>query len=551
MAHSRLTAFLAIVVFGTVGANLGRPQPTPENDPKRMEAIQRVHLLLNRVVETAGLQNEQPLRAFLEAVEKSLPKDSHIALRIDRDAFGKQAADVEATPVSLPPVPRKMNLGTVLRLAMAQCKDHVDYRIGEAEFVITTPKGALYTHVYDIRSFTDKPGTARVIDEIVSAIGSDDVTHDRQDREAVQVLNGTRVVVRTNARRHDAVAGVLAAFSRMDDLAVIVQTRLYEVDAAYYQKLKGLKRVPPEDLEKDFLKGIPSEADAVYKLIGKQKMIHAGDEQKLVDGGRLTLISRQIAIGCLPSPDQIRLGLSRPQTILEGYAFLGKIQVTPDRRFVRLAFVEKASEVEEIRKVKSWDPRHLEKDVDAEIAFVRESSHAQTLELADGGSLLVPLYYRPESARAKDRWWVLAITTRIYIEEEERQIRDSALAEMLPALVADVLKNPRLKTVREIYGSADDKRFAVVNGDGGAWPEKLGPEIGGFALVPPDRAGKRLLGIRLDKYEEATRENAPSILTVTLLNAGGSANGAAIGGCTIRYSVRPTDKGWAVELGEP
>jgi hypothetical protein len=324
------------------------------------------------------------------------------------------------------------------------------------------------------------------------------------------------------------------------------------VDAAYYQKLKGLKRVPLEDVERDFLKGIPSEADAVYALIGKQKRIHTGDEQKVPDGGRLTLLSRQIAIGCLPSPDQIRRGISRPQTILEGYAFLGKIQVTPDRRFVRLAFVENATEVEEIRKTKAWNPNQTNQEpLDAEIAFVRESSHAQTLELSDGGSLLVPLHYRPESARAKDRWWVLAITARIYIEEEEREIKRSTLADILPALVADVLKNPRLKAARDMYGTPDDKRVALINGDAGAWPEKLGPDLAGHALVPPERAGKRLLGIRFDRYEESSKENGPSTVTVTLVNAGGNANGAAIGGCTIRYNARSTDKGWVVELGEP
>lgn len=552
MAYSKLTAFLALVAVGTVGASSGRPQATPENDLKRVEAIQRVHLLLNQVVETAGFQKEQPLQAFLESVEKSLPKDARLALRIDRDAFGKQTADVEATPVSLPTVPRKMNLGTVLRLAMAQCKVPVDYRIGTAEFVITTPARALYTHVYDIRSFTEKPGTARVIEEIVSAIGSDHVTKDRQDREAVQLLNGTRVVVRTNARRHDAIASVLAAFSRMDDLAVIVQARLYEVDAGYYQKVKSLKRVAPEDLEKDFLKGIPSEADAVYKLIGKQKKIHTGDEQKIPDGGHLTLISRHIAIGCLPNPDQIHRGLSRPQTILEGYGFVANVRVTPDRRFVRLMFVENATAVEEIRKTKAWPPFGPPfKESDAEIAFVKESSHSQTLELADGGSILVPLQYRPESARTGDRWWVLAITTRIIIDEEERQIRAGVVADVAPTLLADVLTNARLKALRALFGSPDDKRFVLLRGEGLEWPEQLGPEIAGHTLASPDRAGKRLLGIRLDRYDDSGKDPAHAVLTITLVNAGGNANGTAIGGCTIRYAVRSTDKGWVVELAEP
>jgi hypothetical protein len=188
------------------------------------------------------------------------------------------------------------------------------------------------------------------------------------------------------------------------------------------------------------------------------------------------------------------------------------------------------------------------KQLDAEVAFVKESTYARVLEIPDGGTILVPVHYRSASAVANERWWVLSITPRIYIEEEEQAIREGALAGVHPVLIADILKNPRLKAMREIYGTVDDKRFALVDGDGGAWPQKPGPEIAGHTVAPPDRAGKRLLGIRLDKYEEPQKEHAASILTVTLINAGGIANGAAVGGCVIRYFVRQHEKGWTVEL---
>jgi hypothetical protein len=37
-------------------------------------------------------------------------------------------------------------------------------------------------------------------------------------------------------------------------------------------------------------------------------------------------------------------------------------------------------------------------------------------------------------------------------------------------------------------------------------------------------------------------------VTLTLLNAGGSANGAVFGGCTLRYTIRHGTKGPEVEL---
>jgi hypothetical protein len=80
------------------------------------------------------------------------------------------------------------------------------------------------------------------------------------------------------------------------------------------------------------------------------------------------------------------------------------------------------------------------------------------------------------------------------------------------------------------------------------WPEKL--DIPGHASAPADRSGKRLLGIRIDKYEWPDDETGSYSITVSLVNAGGNANGAVVGGCTLRYTARPLEKGWAVELAD-
>ena len=89
--------------------------------------------------------------------------------------------------------------------------------------------------------------------------------------------------------------------------------------------------------------------------------------------------------------------------------------------------------------------------------------------------------------------------------------------------MADILKNPRLKTTREFYGSPDDNRFALVNSDTWTMPDDFKLDIPGMRLTPAGQKGKRLLGIRIDQYHEGEKENANTVIVVTLVNAGGSA----------------------------
>src|SRR5260370_34756633 len=164
MACCRYPTLMAILLMGWTSP--ARAQQPPLPDKKQDEAIQRVQRLLDQQIETVGLHEEQPLRSFLEAVEKRLPKDARVALRIDSEAFGDQAPDVRATPIALPAVPKKMSLRTALRLALAQCKVPSDYRIGAAEVVVTTPERAQDTVVYDIRHLVEKRGAARIVKAI-------------------------------------------------------------------------------------------------------------------------------------------------------------------------------------------------------------------------------------------------------------------------------------------------------------------------------------------------------------------------------------------------
>src|SRR5262249_33719113 len=161
-------------------------------------------------------------------------------------------------------------------------------RIGHGEIIVTTPERALDTVTHDIRDLAERPGAARIVETIFSTLDPTGPWSANRAHDAVQIVNGTRLVIRANAARHAQVDDLLQGFRGMAGLAVIVNSRLYEVDEAYYQKLKGVKRVDLEELERKFLKAIPAEDDSLYTQLGKQKMILAGDEFKVADGGHGT-----------------------------------------------------------------------------------------------------------------------------------------------------------------------------------------------------------------------------------------------------------------------
>ncbi|MBM3993933.1 MAG: hypothetical protein FJ303_07250 [Planctomycetes bacterium] len=129
------------------------------------------------------------------------------------------------------------------------------------------------------------------------------------------------------------------------------------------------------------------------------------------------------------------------------------------------------------------------------------------------------------------------------MEEEERRILNGTLEPIVPALLADLLTNPRLKATREYVGTPGDKRFALVNSDAWTWPKDFQPRIQGYELTPTAPEGNRLLGIRIDRYQAGTTPGTTLAIRVTLLNAGGTRNGPAPGGCTLRYNARPDDTG--------
>jgi hypothetical protein len=466
MAPSRFAATLAITILAVGWTGPLRAQE-PLQPAKALSAIERIQRLLDEDrIETKDLPKEMPLAKLLDAVAKKLPKEMRVTLCIDKAAFGNKAAEVAATPVVLGSLPKKVRLRKILELAIAKTKVKTDYRIGPGEIAITTPERSLYAGSYDVRDILAKPefpGAAdrgwknmdkngqfrkqvssqrllRLVQLLVSSTG---VMSDARNHEAVEIENGARLLIRANPARHALISSLLGALVRWADVAVVLQVRLYEVDQVSYKTIASGKRIFGKDLEEEELIFLgqkkPPKRDpkreaqwqALEKALAKEKPIEQG-EVKLDNGQQAVVLSWQKVGMCRPALAEVRKRDDPPQAFLEGVSFLATTRVDATRRYVRLMLTEKAVELRglgtektpaQFRELEPLSP-DANDCLDSELPALDETIYAQALEIPDGGTLRLPVHYRPASARAKNRWWILSITPRIWIEEEERQIRN-------------------------------------------------------------------------------------------------------------------------------
>lgn len=391
MALSRLSALLLGVWLVSLAMAVAlHAQELQEPSKKEQESLQKTRDLLAQVILDAKLCRAQmPLLKFIEAVQMQLPKDTKISLRIDKDAFGDRYAEVTAQPMYAPVASPKGSLQIVLDSSFARSKTRIDCRLGENEVVFTTPERALFTAVYDLRGIVENPEVAGMsgpafrnadyfqkaalvagasttdfrkadlsqraalvvaaIIEMTDPVG----TKQAPGRDAFQVLDGTRLVVRAGGSRHGGIMHTIQALRRMSDLAVISQVKLYDVDDAFYTKLKNAKHVPLEELERIFLDGKQPKRDSLLDQLPKQKVIQTGAEIKLDAGREATLLSRHVVVRCLPNPKQVLQGDDTRQAVLDGVSFKAVSRISPDRRYVHLSFTE-ASTAVEIRKANGW-----------------------------------------------------------------------------------------------------------------------------------------------------------------------------------------------------
>jgi hypothetical protein len=207
------------------------------------------------------------------------------------------------------------------------------------------------------------------------------------------------------------------------DIYVIMKARLYEVDKAFHNKVAKARWLSKADLEE--LETKPAADGKLFALLKKQKPFLTGKAVNIDPGKEGVLLRATKPIKCLPTPEQLRQGKKDRQTIDEGCTLGVQVHISADRRFVRARFLEKCLEIEGIEKVKVVVDDKGSEAV-GEFVFTKEDSFSQARYIHDGGSILLPLNYRPPAVMKKKHWLVAEITSRIYIEEEERERRGKA-----------------------------------------------------------------------------------------------------------------------------
>jgi hypothetical protein len=225
---------------------------------------------------------------------------------------------------------------------------------------------------------------------------------------------------------------------KVNPLEVIFTAELYEVDEAFYKRLgnpRWRSMIELEEVERVYLLGLEPEkkqtgepkqaGDSLFDVLKKKDSLMSVKDVKIHDGKEGAILSSTKVSHCLPSPAQLARKRKDPQKIEEGLALRAHVQISRDRRFVRVKFIEKNTELQGIDKVSVLIDR-TGTEATAEIACVAESTFSIPQTLFDGGSILLPLQYRPADTKKKGRWLVVRIELRIYIEEEERIIQSGA-----------------------------------------------------------------------------------------------------------------------------
>src|SRR5262249_718201 len=133
-------------------------QPAVPITPNLAEHIARLHKLLSTYdIDAAPFQQEMPLAKFLAELEKRLPKEMGLTIRLDRKAFGDGADAIAETNVDVPKRPSRLSVRAALHAALSKVKPRVDYRLGEGDGVITLPREAPRQHSHARGSLTPDP----------------------------------------------------------------------------------------------------------------------------------------------------------------------------------------------------------------------------------------------------------------------------------------------------------------------------------------------------------------------------------------------------------
>jgi hypothetical protein len=595
MKPNALLRAFAPFILGSVAIASGQ-EKRADLRTKDQEAIAQIQkLLFDTLIDIEGFPEELPLAKFLAALEAKFPKGKKVSLRIDEEAFGDQLPQVAGAMVRIRPM-KDVGVVTVLRRALSQVeKIELDYGIRPTGVLITRPRLAAHLMIYDVRdevrqiphllpilrkysgdSYQDaKPndGLALLVRFLMNEVKL-------RSWETIEVSNGVRIAVLASPTRQEDVSDALKLVGRFSDLAVVMNARIHEVDRAFFTR-----HVAPLFARDEDTKERPAVVridEALFKAVGKQKLILESEDIKLRPDEDAPFLSRQSAFRYIAGPHPRNEGQMLIGSGLSGVSFEVRPLLSPDLRYLRLRIRQEVAELIRIDKVKTLDVLSA-KEVEVESPNLRKSSVTGTVQIPDRNPILMPVNYPPPGKESANKVWLLVARPFIWIEDEVKEIRseggdvsphsvwDSAfpkedkgeevtplpfndkVKEVLQAIVTDVLTNPELKDERAYYGTAKDQTLILVDHGKLGWPKQFKPETHGFKLVEMNRdpfvEQRRVLGIRIDKFDLKQKKVSEfdTPIEICIVNAGGGANGDVIGGCRIYYVPKRVKGHWIVE----
>ena len=614
LSNSRTVSALVIVAgFFFTGSVTAQENGNPATTLQKN--IETARDRMNEVISTKDFQEELLLAKFLKMVGKQLSKEKNFTIRLDHQAFDKDADSILKKEIVLPPAPLRMTANTALRLALSQAAPdrELEFTAGRAELVITTRDRSLFTATYEIRdllqhtrylhnsipadqlgilpvfflhSFEEPafPGydlkadpskpAEWIVRQLVAFTNVDRAGwRNRTPASTIRVVNGTKLVVHTAPSVHAEIGSVLNTFRRLADLAVVMDAKLFAVDRADYDKHFAQSFVDPKN--KSARRLIANVTKTQWNLLEALMPIQESDPEKLRPYERTVFLTRKNVYQYQAQP-----GAANPATAFEGFSFAVRPTVSADRRCLRLEFWHEVEQLVKLTKGTKIDLK-TGKELPIELPNVRKSAATGTIDIHDTQSIMLAVDYRPE-----DKVWLLVAAPRIYIEEEEEQIRKGAIKPMLladekpppepvepepvvlppvplpntvemrqllQAVVARVMTDPELKKLHITYGTPAEKKYTLIQGSEIDWPKEFQPVVPGYSFQPfdPDECHsfkKRILGIRIDRYVRTQKAGAaPEVMLDVVLD---DAIHGVLGACHVIFHARPDGKRWKVEWSE-
>ncbi len=213
---------------------------------------------------------------------------------------------------------------------------------------------------------------------------------------------------------------------------VLFSVKLSEVDEDFYKRINNNwhSKAELDELEREWLGQIARKkepeqkpaGESLFAQLDRQVPLATVENFKIKEKTEGLLVSLTKTTRYFPTPLQMRLGKSKPQIVEENLTLRARVTIFSDRRGVRLTFVEKSTEIEGIDKLAVILDSNGKEGIGHEVSM-KELALSFTRTVPDGGSFLLALQHQPLETKQKGGRLVARIQTRIYIEEEERQIQ--------------------------------------------------------------------------------------------------------------------------------